>query len=167
MRSRPTTTSRCPKVPKSRSRPDPGMKWHAFLPTCARSGTPFRLTFKVDDKWGNPSDLVDRTVRLVPEGAIEGLPPTVPIKKGQFGSVIDGLQVAGPGEVSIRVLDESGARTVPLQPAARHAQGRRSHPFLGRYARPVERDTGHQYGAGIFRVRPGQGAPRRHGPPGQ
>ena len=104
--------------PKIKIAPGPGMKWHAFLPTCARSGTPFRLTFKVDDKWGNPSDLVDRTVRLVPEGAIEGLPPTVPIKKGQFGSVIDGLQVAGPGEVSIRVLDEAGhelCRSNPLR----------------------------------------------------
>ena len=104
--------------PKIRIAPGPGMKWHAFLPTCARSRTPFRLTFKIDDKWGNPSDLVDRTVRLVPEGAIEGLPPNVRIKKGQFGSVIDGLQVAGPGEVSIRVLDEAGhelCRSNPLR----------------------------------------------------
>ena len=107
-----------PESPKIRIAPGPGVKWYAILPTCVRAGTPIRLALKIDDKWGNPSDLVDRAVRLVSDGTIKGLPSTVRISKGQFGAVVEGLNVADASEVSIRVLDETGTelcRSNPLR----------------------------------------------------
>jgi hypothetical protein len=107
-----------PESPKIRIVPGPGVRWLALLPTSTHTGTPFRLALKIDDKWGNPSDLVDCVVRLIPEGTISGLPATAHIKKGKFGIVIDGLRVADPGDVSIRVLDETGdelCRSNPLR----------------------------------------------------
>ena len=53
-----------------------------------------------------------------PRARLQDCQPPFAIKKGQFGTVIDGLQVAGPGEVSIRVLDEAGhelCRSNPLR----------------------------------------------------
>ena len=51
-------------------------------------------------------------------GPIVGLPETVRLENGKFGAVIEGLSVAQPGEVSVRVLDESGkelCRSNPLR----------------------------------------------------
>ncbi len=107
-----------PESPKIKIAPGPGVNWFAFLPTSVRAETPFRLALKIDDKWGNPSDLVDRSVRLVADGAIAGLPATVRLDNGRFGAVIDGLRVAEPGEVSIRVLDDTDkelCRSNPLR----------------------------------------------------
>jgi len=110
--------------PKISIVPGPGVGWSALLPTCVRAGEPFRLALKVDDKWGNPSDRVERTVRLVADGAIAGLPGTVRLQQGKFGAVVDGLSAAEPGEISVRVLDETGSelcRSNPLRIAPRDA----------------------------------------------
>jgi len=113
-----------PESPKIRIVSGPGVHWFALLPTCVRAGEPFRLALKIDDEWGNPSDRVERTVRLVAEGAIAGLPGTVRLQQGRFGAVVDGLSAAEPGEISVRVLDETGSelcRSNPLRIAPRDA----------------------------------------------
>lgn len=105
-----------PESPTIRIAPGPGVRWQAFLPTCVREGEPFRLALKIDDKWGNPSDLVEQTVRLATAGSIAGLPDAVQLTKGQFGAVVDGLR-ATAGDVLVRVLDSSGnelCRSNPL-----------------------------------------------------
>ncbi|MPZ40008.1 MAG: DUF3604 domain-containing protein [Rhizobiales bacterium] len=113
-----------PESPKIGIAPGPGARWQAILPTCVRAGTPFRLALKIDDKWGNPSDRVDRVIRLVADGAISGLPATVHIRMKEFGMIVDGLRVDVPSEVSIHVLDDIGnelCRSNPLLVAARDA----------------------------------------------
>ena len=113
-----------PESPKIRIVPGPGVRWQAILPTCVRVGAPFRLAIKIDDKWGNPSDRVDRVVKLVANGAISGLPATVQIRTEAFGTVVDELRADAPGEVSIRVLDDNGnelCRSNPLLVATRDA----------------------------------------------
>ena len=120
-----------PASPRIRIVSGPGVRWSALLPTCVRAGEPFRLALKIDDKWGNPSDRVERLVRLVADGAITGLPETVRLEQGKFGAVIDGLSAAEPGEVSVRVLDERGnelcssspLRVVPPDAALVHFWG--------------------------------------------
>jgi hypothetical protein len=107
-----------PESPSIAIVPGPGTKWFAILPTMVRADEAFRLALKIDDKWGNPSDGVERTVRLEAEGALEGLPPCVALRRGQFGAVIDGLRGSTPGDVTIRVLDENGGelcRSNPLR----------------------------------------------------
>jgi hypothetical protein len=120
-----------PESPRIRIAPGPGVRWSAVLPTCVRAGSPFRLALKIDDKWGNPSDAVDRVVRLEPDSPIAGLPASVQIRNGQFGAIVDGLRVDDPGELSIAVRDETGnelcrsnpLRVVPKQSALVHFWG--------------------------------------------
>src|SRR5690606_15352521 len=61
-----------PKSPEISIVPGPGTQWKAILPTSVRIEEPFRLALKIDDKWGNPSDQVARTVRLKPSHPIAG-----------------------------------------------------------------------------------------------
>ncbi len=97
-----------PESPRIEIVPGPGIKWAAILPTLVRAGEPFRLAIKVDDKWGNPSDQVEREVQLVSNGAIDGLPGTVALTRGTFGVLIAGLSSANPGDIAIRVRDRDG-----------------------------------------------------------
>ena len=110
-----------PESPKIAIVPGPGVRWRAVLPTMVRAGEPFRLSVKADDKWGNTSNLIDRTLRLAVEGAaVTGLPQT--LRFGSFAAVADGLSVADAGDVEIRVLDEQGeelCRSNPLRVAAK------------------------------------------------
>src|SRR5215210_8055862 len=91
-----------PQSPRVAIVPGSGVHWHAILPTQVRAGEPFRLALKIDDKWGNPSDRVEGTVRLVTDGVITGLPETVQLEHGQFGAVIEGSRIEAPAEVFVR-----------------------------------------------------------------
>ncbi|HWB46151.1 MAG TPA: DUF3604 domain-containing protein [Hyphomicrobiaceae bacterium] len=111
-----------PESPKIAIVPGPGVRWHAVLPTMVRTGEPFRLRIKADDKWGNPSNLMDHTLRLAADGpAVAGLPETIRFAPGAFAAVADNLRVGEAGDVVMRVLDESGrqiARANPLRVVA-------------------------------------------------
>src|SRR5262245_59891102 len=113
-----------PDSPKIAIVPGPGVRWRAVLPSLVRVGEPFRLSVKADDKWGNPSNLNDRTLRLVSDRPIAGLPTPLRFGSGIFAVVADDLSVAKPGDLTIRVLDEAGAElcvTNPLRVAAKDA----------------------------------------------
>jgi hypothetical protein len=114
-----------PSSPKVRIVPGAGVRWQAILPTLVRAGEPFRLALKIDDKWGNPSDLVERDIRLLADAPISGLPESLRLAKGRFGAVIDGLSLEGPGDVSVRVMAETGeelARSNPLRAVPRESR---------------------------------------------
>jgi hypothetical protein len=112
-----------PERPKIAIQPGPGVRWRAVLPTMVRTGEPFRLSIKADDKWGNPSNLMDRTLRLVADGgAIGGLPETLQFMPGTFAAVADNLSIPAAGDVTVRVLDEKGeelCRSNPLRVVAK------------------------------------------------
>lgn len=114
-----------PQSPQIAIVPGPGVRWRAVLPTMVRAGEPFRLSIKADDKWGNPSDQMDRTLRLVADGgAIGGLPETLRFTPGAFAAMAEGLRVSDAGNVAIRVLDEKGeelVRSNPLRVVAKDA----------------------------------------------
>jgi hypothetical protein len=99
-----------PESPKIAVVPGSGVRWRAVLPTLARAGEPFRLAIKAEDKWGNPSDLVDRSVRLQGSAPVCGLPSSVRFPAGRFAAVVDGLSVAEPGDMVIRVVDDEDGR---------------------------------------------------------
>ena len=112
-----------PESPQIAIVPGPDVRWRAVLPTMVRAGEPFRLSVKADDKWGNTSDKMDRTLRLAVEGAaVTGLPQTLRFAPGSFAAVADGLRATDAGDVAIRVLDEQDkelCRSNPLRAAAR------------------------------------------------
>ncbi len=105
----------CPRIAVV---PGPGVKWFAIVPTLVRCGEEFRLALKIDDKWGNPSDQVERQVNLLANSRLEGLPTSVTLKAGKFGAIVEGLRGAAPGDCEIRVVAEDGqelCRTNPLR----------------------------------------------------
>jgi Protein of unknown function (DUF3604) len=104
--------------------PGPGVRWRAILPTLVRSGEPFRLSIKADDKWGNPSNLVNRRLRLEADGPIAGLPATARFAPGSFAAIVEGLRIDEPGERIVRILDDGGeelCRSNPLRAVERDA----------------------------------------------
>lgn len=96
----------------------PPVSYKAILPTLRRVDQPFKLGFKGEDKWGNPSHKVDLTVRFVANMKVEGLPETLTVKPGDYAATVDGLRVREPGELVISVRDSSGkelCRSNPLR----------------------------------------------------
>ncbi len=109
-----------PESPRIAIVPGPGVRWRAVLPTLVRAGERFRLAIKADDKWGNPSNLLDRVLRLESSRPVDGLPATLRFAPGSFAAVADGLALREPADLTIRVLDEGGAelcRSNPLRAA--------------------------------------------------
>ena len=86
----------------------PPAGWKAILPTLRRCGQPFRLGFKGEDAWGNPSDQVDGVFTLRANGPVAGLPSHISIRRGEHAMSIDNLSVAEPGDLLIDVLNADG-----------------------------------------------------------
>jgi len=107
-----------PQSPTIRLVPGPVARWKAILPTLRRAGEPFRLAIVAEDRWGNPTDRAAATLRLEPDHPVEGLPESVTFRPGDGPKAIEGLRVAGPADLRVDLLDESGAtlaRSNPLR----------------------------------------------------
>ncbi|MDP1748960.1 MAG: DUF3604 domain-containing protein [Reyranella sp.] len=99
----------------------PAVSWKALLPTLRKTGETFRLGFKGEDKWGNPSDQVEGTFSLRANLPVHGLPPGFSMRRGEAARSIDGLSMDQPGDLLIDVLDSGGrvlCRSNPLRVAA-------------------------------------------------
>ena len=110
-----------PKQPTVAIVAGPAASWKAVLPTLRPCGERFRLGFKGEDKWGNPSDQVEGTFSLRANRPVDGLPATFSMRRGEPAFSIDGLSVAEPGDLLIDVLDANGrvlCRSNPLRIAA-------------------------------------------------
>ena len=107
-----------PDSPRIAIVPGPGVRWRAVTPTLVRVGEPFRLNIKAEDKWGNPSNQIDRVLKLESSSPVIGLPETLHFKKGDFAAVIGGLMSKEVAALTINVLDERReelCRTNPLR----------------------------------------------------
>ncbi len=82
--------------------------WKALLPTLRRVGESFRLGFKGEDKWGNPSDQVEGVFTLRPNRPIAGLPETFSMKHGEHSKSIEGLSAGEPGDLMVEVFGALG-----------------------------------------------------------
>ena len=109
-----------PESPKIAIVPGPGVRWRAVIPTLIRVGESFRLCIKAEDKWGNPSNQIDRMLKLESSSPVTGLPETLRFEKGEFSAVVNGLTSSEVPALTIGVLDENGeelCRTNPLRVA--------------------------------------------------
>lgn len=96
----------------------PPVGWKAVLPTLRRCGQVFRLGFKGEDAWGNPSDQVDGTFILRANRNVTGLPERISMRRGEHATIVENLSVAEPGDLLIDVLDTGGrtlCRSNPLR----------------------------------------------------
>ena len=168
-RSPPTTTWRCPRARRSRScrgRACAGARCcRRWCARASRSGWRSRPTTSGAIR---PISSI-ATLRLEADGADRrAARRRCASRRAASRAVVEGLRVAEPGDLHRSACSTRTARScagpIPLRVVA---EDDRARAFLGRHARPVERDARHQHGARIFRVRPRQGLPRRDGPPGQ
>src|SRR5215468_5524302 len=72
----------------------PPATWKAVLPTLRSCGESFRLGFKGEDKWGNPSDQIEGVFTLRANLPVHGLPETIPTRLGEHARSIEGLSVS-------------------------------------------------------------------------
>ena len=94
-----------PETPSIAIVPGPPAVWRAALPTLRRPGETFQFGLKAEDKWGNPSHLAEGRFRLQATLPVNGLPECLHYKAGQRAVTLEGLSVAEPGELSIKVYD--------------------------------------------------------------
>jgi hypothetical protein len=104
----------------------PPVGYRAVLPTLRRVGEPFRLGFKGEDKWGNPSDQVAGEFALRANLPVANLPESIRVEPGTRATTLPGLVVAAPGALVIEVLQGdrvvavSNPCRIEMQPARRH-----------------------------------------------
>lgn len=100
----------------------PPVRFKAILPTLRRVGQPFRLAVLAEDRWGNVSDKVSRTLELRSSQPVSGLPRSIALRPGDDPSVVAGLTVETPGDLRIDLHDAASgerlARSNPLRIAA-------------------------------------------------
>jgi len=94
----------------------PPETWRAVAPTTHPAGQPFRLALKAEDKWDNPSDKIDASIRLRSTPPLSGLPESVSFAFGEFVQIVDGLKTEVPGIYNIEVLDETGGVLAKCNP---------------------------------------------------
>ncbi len=85
--------------------PGPATSYKAILPTQVVLDEPFRLCLKGEDRWGNPSDLCDQSLRLRANMAVDALPDSVTFKQGEFSLILEDLRLSLPGDLVIELID--------------------------------------------------------------
>lgn len=84
----------------------PPVAFKAILPTLVRAGEAFKLGFKGEDKWGNPSHLLTGTFELRSNLPVENLPASFEMVRGDYARILPGLIVRQPGDLDIEVLQQ-------------------------------------------------------------
>jgi len=108
----------------------PPVLYKAILPTLKRVGATFSLGLKGEDKWGSPSEQVDRVLRLTPSIPVKGLPDSVRLRPGEGAKRLDGLVVEMAGDLVVAVTDEAGALLCRSNPC-RFVQDSALWPYWG------------------------------------
>lgn len=94
--------------PAIRIVPSAPVRWKMVAPTLRRPGEVFDLGIKAEDTWGNPTDQAQGRLRLVADGAVDGLPEEFDYAQGCRAHKIRGLTVREEGIVRIHLRDRQG-----------------------------------------------------------
>jgi hypothetical protein len=94
----------------------PARAYKLVGPTLVRIGDTFRIGFKGEDKWGNPSHLVEGRFKLHASMAVEGLPDFIDLRKGSYATVLANLRCLTTGELIVRAMDEHGVLVATSNP---------------------------------------------------
>lgn len=95
----------------------PPVAYKLVLPTLREAGEDFRLSFKGEDKWGNPSHRVDGVFTLRSNTPIANLPERFEMRHGEYARTFEGLRVQTPGDIEIEVFRDDGfiTRSTPCR----------------------------------------------------
>ncbi|MCG8547033.1 MAG: DUF3604 domain-containing protein [Alphaproteobacteria bacterium] len=88
----------------------------AVMPTLRRVGEIFSLKLRGEDKWGNPSDKCDATLRLRATAPVANLPDSVTFNPGDFAVEVPDLSVNAAGDVTLELLDDNDAVVARANP---------------------------------------------------
>lgn len=116
-----------PEIPAIDIEAGPPVLWKAVLPTLRRTGEPFFLGLKGEDRWGNPSAKCEGTFKLKSSRPLVGLPETVTFTPGEGPVTVERLFAEEAGDLTITMTDDDGtvlARSNPLRIAEKS-------PFAG------------------------------------
>lgn len=94
------------------------LDYRLVAPSLTRPGEVFKLGFKADDKWGNPSDQLSGRFKLEASMPVEGLPDHIDVAHGTPATVLHGLRCHAPGVLRFQISDAQGkvlARSNPLK----------------------------------------------------
>ena len=107
-----------PEQPAIAIVPGPPHNWAAIIPSTCKTGEPFTLKIKAEDRWGNPSNQACEQLQLSCDVPINGLPDTVNVQPGTFSTEVNGLSASEDTILQIKIRDKSGnhlAATNPTQ----------------------------------------------------
>ena len=99
----------------------PAVSRKLLAPTLCRAGESFRLGFKGEDKWGNPSDRIAGRFHLRASMPVDGIPDAIDVKRGTHACTIDGLSCNTPGLLTFEIANRAGevvARSNPVKSVA-------------------------------------------------
>jgi hypothetical protein len=99
-----------PEQPEIRIVAGPPERYVAVIPTLRRTGEPFALKVKGEDRWGNPSDRCDVDLVVETTGPIGGAPARVRLSPGQRAVEVQGLIGTGAGEGFVTLVDHARRR---------------------------------------------------------
>ena len=94
-----------PQTPSIAIIPGDPYTWRAVLPSLRRPHETFQFGLKCEDQWGNPTHRAQGSFRLEPSIPVTGLPHTITLARGEKSTTLEGLSVAEPGELRIKVMD--------------------------------------------------------------
>ena len=86
--------------------PGPAARFRAILPTLRFVDDSFEFAIKAEDRWGNPTSLVDVELMLKPSRPVAGLPDLVKMRQCDWVLKIPNLRVAEAGQLWIDVVHD-------------------------------------------------------------
>ncbi|QJF52609.1 DUF3604 domain-containing protein [Roseobacter ponti] len=97
--------------------PGPPETWVAVVPSTIVPGEPFTLKIKGEDRWGNPSDQVDKRLTVRASQTLSGLPDVIGMTPGRFATEVAGLTADAEGPLAITLHDSDGTPLTSCNPA--------------------------------------------------
>ncbi len=96
--------------------PGPVERWRVVAPTLVRSGEPFRVRIKGEDRWGNPSNCMEGHLKLVADIDTVGLPADINPREGAFHASVHGVAIDAPGTHRFQLLSVDGSKLAISNP---------------------------------------------------
>lgn len=97
-----------PRQPEIAIVAGPAVNYKLVAPTLCRTGEAFRLGFRGEDKWGNPSDQVEGSLVLTATRSVSGMPGSIEAARGHVATRIEGLTCRDPGLLSFELKRQDG-----------------------------------------------------------
>ena len=101
----------------------PVERWVLTAPTLRRTGTPFSLGIRGEDRWGNACGAINETLTLEASGPVDNMPGRIDFALGTRGLRIERLSIAEDAVTRFTLKDTNGAVLTVSNPIVTRADG--------------------------------------------